>query len=221
MRMFLSPLGPNAVSCSMMAWVMSWSSKMLSSVSLSAESISYSSLQWPVLSWVSVNWLNPSSITLSFHYHIIKEEKLFGKIDVLLTLWYSSCMTELKSCSQVLQSQCRYLTMWASRWTGVGKLRSQTLQVTSSSSGNRGDLTRVVLFTSHQFKSVCGRGPLLWAQVSGPPLIYLFKYKGERRVSLGNLKRNVPYYFLIADGTVWAKHSIFTFSKDAMLAGQS
>ena len=97
-----------------------------------------------------------------------------------LTLWYSSCMTELKSLSQVLQSQCLYLTMWASRCTGVGKLRSQTLQVTSSSSGKE-------MFVLPRDKKVLDR-----------PLIYLFKYKGEWRRLPGEFKRNFSYDFLIA-----------------------
>ena len=89
-------------------------------------------------------------------------------------------MTELKSLSQVLQSQCLYLTMWASRWTGVGKLRSQTLHVTSSSSIKE-------MFVLPQDKKVLGR-----------PLIYLFKYKGDGRRLPGEFKRNVSYDFLIA-----------------------
>ena len=56
---------------------------------------------------------------------------------VLRTLWYSSWTTELKRVSQVEQSQWRCLTMCASRCTGVGKLRSHTAQVTSSSSEHR------------------------------------------------------------------------------------
>ena len=71
-----------------------------------------------------------------------------------LTLWYSSSQLELKSCSQCEQSQCLCLIMWDWRCTGVGKLLSQTGQVTSSSSQSQSSSLR--LTGSWRLKSQSG-----------------------------------------------------------------